>query len=174
MKLQKASATLKQTAIMLVFILALAGCATYKYEKAADPYKGYVVKRNDYLIPEYTVDTKNKAPEDLTLAQARFKRRHCIIDDYYKKMGRIENQFKVLIVDYPISMLTLVTAALRLPFIVISDYRYENNPQYRERVDKRDAALDKREEEKRDSLQNSLNKYIKKDLENEPPTEVTK
>jgi len=171
--MQGACYTLKQTAIIFALVFVLTGCATYKYDKASDPYKGYVVKRNDYLIPEYTTDTKNKAPEDLALAKARFKRRHAYVEDYYKKMGRIENQFKALFVDYPIEFVGLMTAVIRLPFVAVSDFKSENNPKYREKVEKREEALDKKEDRKRMSLQDALNKYIEKDLENEAPVKTT-
>lgn len=153
-------------------IFFLTGCASYKYELASDPYKGYVVKRNDFLIPEYTTDTKNKAPQNLAVAQQRFKRRQSVVDDYYKKMGRIENQFKDLIFGYPLFLVTLVTAAFRLPFIAVSDYRYEHDPKYKAIIDKRDAELDKREEGIKDGLQKSLNKFIENDMTKETASET--
>lgn len=157
----------KKICALILFIFFVSGCASYKYEKMADPYQGYVVKRNDYLIPEYTIDTKSKAPEDLIVAKQRFKRRHNIVDDYYKKMGRIENQFKVLIVDYPLCMISLLTAVIQLPYMMVCDYKYEHNAKYKERVDSRYDELDRREARRKESLQLSLNIFIERDLRRE-------
>ncbi|MDP2939055.1 MAG: hypothetical protein Q8O13_03090 [Candidatus Omnitrophota bacterium] len=145
----------------------ISSCASYKDELSGEPYKGYVYKRNDFLIPEYTVDTKNKAPEDLKLALNRFKRRRSIIEDYYKKMGRIENQFKSLIINYPLELFSLISIAARWPFIIVSDYRYDHNPKYKEKIDKRDEELDRKEEKIRKDLENKLNKFIERDLAKE-------
>ena len=154
--------------IILVFMFLVTGCASYKYEVVADPYKGYVVKRNDYIIPEYTTDTKNIAPEDLKIAEARFKRRRDAVTDYYEKMGRVESQFRNIVLDYPLCLVTMVSAVFRLPSIIVSDYRYEHNPKYRARIDKRDEEKDRKEEERIGSLQKSLNRFIENDLRKEP------
>lgn len=158
---------LKKILSLILAILFVTGCASYKYELASDPYKGYVVKRNDYLVPEYTADTKNTAPQDLNVAKARFKRRHRIVDHYYKKMDKIENQFSALVLGYPLFLASLVSAVFRLPFIIVSDYRYDHDPKYRQRIDDRDDARDKREEERIKNLQSDLNKFIEEDMNKE-------
>ncbi len=157
--------------VVIFLIFAVTGCASYKYELLSDQYKGYVVKRNDYLIPEYTIDSKNTAPKDLSIAKQRFTRRQKIVDDYYKKMGRIENQFKALIVGYPLFLLTLATAAIRLPFIAVSDFRYDHNPKYKEIIDNRIALQEKKEDERIASLHKGLINFIEKDLSKEAPSQ---
>jgi len=72
-----------------------AGCAPYKLQRGAPPYdKGYAAARDGKVIPEYTVGKDNTLPADIKLAQARFRRRKARVEDYYKKMGGIENRFK--------------------------------------------------------------------------------
>ena len=109
----------------LALALLLSGCATYKFHRGQKPYeKGYVVSRYNYTILEYTVGKDNSVPEDMGIARKRFKRRHRMVEHYYKKMGEIENRFKETFFDPPIMFLKFIGGVFRFPCILISDYRY--------------------------------------------------
>lgn len=86
---------MKKILILIALVVFLSGCATYKFQRGLKPYdKGYVVSRDDYTIVEYTIGKNNSVP-DLGLARQRFKKRRNIVEHYYKKMGYIENRFKM-------------------------------------------------------------------------------
>lgn len=163
----------KKITVLFLGILFLSGCATYKFHHGKAPYdKGYVVSRDDYAILEYTVGRDNQVPP-LKLAKERFNRRRKIVEDYYKKMGYIENHFKMAVYDPSIAFLKLVGGVFRLPFIAVSDYRYEHNPKYKEKIKKLEAEQDIREANRIKSLKEKLNEYLANDLTKEPPiTEV--
>ncbi len=150
-------------------IFNLMGCATYKFHHGKAPYnKGYVVSRDDYTIVEYTIGKDNTVP-NLKLAKERFKIRRDIVEDYYKRMGYIENHFKMVFWG-PVSMITKVAGGVfRLPFIAISDYRAAHNPQYKERLRKIEDKKDAREEARVNKLKDKLNAYIQKDLARREP-----
>jgi len=155
---------------LLLIALFLSGCATYKFHHGKAPYdKGYVVSRDDYAIPEYTLGKDNKVPP-LKVAKERFKRRRRVVEDYYKKMGFIENHFKTAVYEPPVTLLKMVGGIVRLPYIALSDYRYEHNPKYKERVKQNDAKQDDREAKRIASLKEKLNEYLVKDLAKEKPT----
>lgn len=156
--------------IFIVSFLAvlLSGCATYKFNHGKGEYeKGYVASRDDYTIIEYTVGNNNSVPEDLKLAQERFQRRKDIVEDYYKKMGLIENRFRQMFVNPPKMVFAVVTGPFRLPFAAVADHKYEHNPDYREMVKKKEKELDEKKEKLVKELRDSLNKYIQKDLKAE-------
>ena len=76
----------------------------------------------------------------------------------------MDNNFKKLMWE-PVEMFfSLIGGAFRLPFIVISDYRYEHNPEYREKIDRADEERDAREQARIDKLKSELNNYIQEDL----------
>ncbi len=141
------------------------GCATYKFQKGQPPYdKGYVVLRDGKSVLEYTVGKDNSVP-DLGLACQRFERRRPTVEYYYKKMGYIRSRFKETFVDPPVMLLKLVGGVFKLPFIAISDYRYNHNAEYREKIKQIEAEKDTQEEARIRQLQEELNSYIKKDIE---------
>lgn len=145
----------------------LSGCATYKFQRGAKPYdQGYVILRDDYTIAEYTIGEENSAP-DLVLAKERFKRRKNIIEDYYKRMGLIENRFKQAFWNPCIYSLKFLGGIFRMPSIFISNYRYEHDPVYRDKIRKMEAEQDAREEERIKKLKGKLNAYIQQDLTKE-------
>lgn len=163
------SGFLRKIIILSSGILFLTGCATYKFHHGKAPYdKGYMVSRDDYTIPEYTIGKDNQVPP-LKLAKERFNRRRKIVEDYYKRMGYIENHFKMAVYDPSVSFLKLIGGIFRLPFIAISDYRYEHNPKYKEKIKKMEAEQDNREANRIKSLTEKLNEYMVKDLAKETP-----
>jgi hypothetical protein len=152
---------------ILIFILLFifSGCANYKYTYGIAPYSdGYVVLRNNTLIPEYTIGRDKKAPKDLSLAKERFQRRRAKVEYYYKKMNVLYNPFSSLI-TYPLSLIGLISGIFKLPFIIISDYRYEHDPEYRERIDRLEEEKMKKEKEKRERLRKELDAFIMQDLQ---------
>lgn len=158
---------MKKSKILLFLILFLSGCTTYKFQKGQPPYdKGFVVSRDGYAIPEYTVGKDNSVPE-LEPAKERFRRRRSVVEYYYKKMGSIENRFKQVFWDYPVVFARFIGGIFRLPFIAISDYKYEHDPAYRKNVQMREEKQDAFERERLKMLREGLNKYIQSDLEAE-------
>lgn len=156
---------MKKVVILFLVALFLSGCATYKFHHGKEPYhhKGYVVSRDDYAILEYTVGKDNAVP-NLALARERFKRRRRIVEHYYKRMGFIENHFKMVFWNPTIFSLKIAGGLFRLPSIAISDYKYEHNPQYREKIRKLQEEKDSREEAHIKKLKDELDVYIQKDL----------
>jgi len=140
--------------------VSLAGCASYRFQKGQPPYdKGYTVLRDGYLIPEYTLGKENSLP-GIELAQERFRRRRGVVEHYYKKMGYIENRFKMTFCDPGVFFLKTVGGIFRLPGIAIADYRYEHNPAYRERVKQIEREKDAKEEARIKELRDKLSLYI--------------
>lgn len=150
-------------------VFTFMGCATYKFTHGKEPYhKGYVVSRDDYTILEYTAGKDNSVPK-LDLARERFKRRRKIVEHYYKRMGFLENHFKMVAVDPVIFFIKMVGGVFRLPIVAVSDYRYRNNPAYRDRIRKIEAEKDLAEEARIQRLKDQLNSYIQQDLARENP-----
>ncbi|MFA5410836.1 MAG: hypothetical protein WC321_03130 [Candidatus Omnitrophota bacterium] len=160
---------MKKCAALLLSVIFLSGCAAYKFQRGESPYdKGYVVSRDDYTIVEYTIGQDNSVP-DRKLARERFLRRRKIVEDYYKRMGYIESRFKMAFIDPPIILIKLMSGVFRLPCAAVSDYRYEHNPAYREKIKKLEDASDAREEARIKKFQEGLNRYIQEDLSRERP-----
>lgn len=160
---------MKKIAIFLLSFLFLSGCATYKFNTGEKPYdKGYVVTRDGYKIIEYTIGKDNSVPAELSQAKERFKRRRRLVEDSYKKMGYIENRFKMAVWDPAVYFVKIVGGVFRLPSVAISDYRYRRNPQYRERIRKLEAEKDVVEEARLNKLKAKLDTYINNDLAKEP------
>ncbi len=120
---------------LLLLVFVASGCASYKYGSGIKPYgKGYVVLRNNTVIPEYTLGGDNKAPLDLDLEKERFKSRRSKVEYYYKKLNIIYSIYSSFI-TYPAAIVGMVGGVFKLPFIFVSDYRYEHNPEYRKKID---------------------------------------
>jgi len=151
---------MRKLLVIILGTLFLCGCANYKFSHGKAPYdKGYLASRDGYTIPEYTIDKDNSAPE-LKVAQERFKERRRVVEDYYKRMGLIENRCKMAVWNPCIMFFKMTGGIFRLPFIAISDYRYNHNPKYRERITALDAKEDAREEAKIKKLKDALWAYI--------------
>lgn len=160
---------MKKIAI-LILVLFLSGCAPYKFQKGQPPYdKGYVASREGYTILDYTIGKDNTVAQNVALAKERFRRRRRVVEDYYKKMGAIENRFKQAVIDYPVMFFKLALGVFKMPGIAIKDYRYNHNSKYRERIDKLEEEKEAREQARIKKLKDALNNYIQKDLAKEPP-----
>ncbi len=162
---------MKKLTFLFLCLLFCSGCATYKYEKGAKaPYnKGYVVTRQNYMIPEYTVGKDNVVPSDLKLARERFKRRRHTVENYYKQMGLIENRFKQYVVNNMANMLKLVGGVFTLPYRAYEDYQYTHNKAYHDKIVRESEQDDAAEKIKFKTLRQELNTYIQDDLAKEPP-----
>jgi len=151
----------------MVASLLLSGCATYKFQKGAAPYdKGYVASYDGKPIPEYTLGQNNSVPE-LALAKERFNRRRSKVEYYYKKMGQIESRFKELFWDPPAMCLDFICGIFRWPFVAVADYKYNRNPQYKEKIDRMDEQKDELEKARINDLKVKLRAYIDEDLAKE-------
>jgi hypothetical protein len=106
-------------------------------------------------------------PANIELAQSRFKKRRTIVEDYYKKMGYIENHFKMAFWGPCAIFFKAIGGVFRLPFIAISDYKYGHNPEYRKKMEKIEEDKEAREETRIEKLKEELNIYIQKDLARE-------
>jgi len=160
---------MKKLIIVLPLILILAGCSTYKFQRGKAPYdQGYVVARDKRPILEYTVGKDNSVP-DIDIAKERFKRRRAQVEYYYKKMGYMENRFKQTFLDPPGLIFKFFIGLFRMPFIVTSDYRYNHNPKYKEKIDKLDENEYLAEKARIKDLRSKLDAYIKEDLIKEYP-----
>ena len=158
-------------AIFLLVVFISSGCSTYNYARGGESYAGgYVVLRNNNIIPEYTIGRKNTAPQELSLAKKRFGRRKDKVDRFYKKIGIFYSPFNS-IVGYPRAFLGVLCGLFKLPFMIVSDYRYEHNPKYKEIIDSREEKRKMRQDEELDRLKQELNLFIEKDLEIEEELE---
>ena len=157
----------KSKTIFLIILagLFLSGCATYSFRKGESPYNnGFVAARYDRVLPEYTLGKDNSVPDE-KIAKERFQRRRKQVEAYYKKMGYIENRFKQMFVDPPVLIFQTTIGIFRMPAIAIRDYKYNHDPLYKAKVDKKDDAAYKAEKERLKALKAELNSYIQKDLE---------
>ncbi|MDD5431708.1 MAG: PKD domain-containing protein [Candidatus Omnitrophica bacterium] len=160
---------MKKIILLMFAAFLLSGCATYKFQKGLPPHdKGYVASRDGKVILEYTVGKDDSVP-DLTIAKQRFKRRRVTVEDYCKKIGSVENRFKEMFVDYPVMIFKFITGVFRLPFIAVSEYKYEHDPEYRKKIQAIEAKKDVEERARIKEIRDKLNAYIKEDLAKEPP-----
>jgi hypothetical protein len=148
-------------AVFLCFFLC--GCATYNIKEEKN---GFVFTRYKKLIPEYTVGAEGSFPGK-ELARERFERRRKSVEYYYKKMGFIDNRFKQDFIEPPVIFIKFLFGILRVPFIIISDYKYDHNPQYKEMVDKLEDQRYEAERTRIKDLKEELASYIKEDLAKE-------
>jgi len=153
--------------IVALGAMALSGCATYIFQKAHDPYgDGYVVAREKVVVPEYTLGQGTTTP-DLAVARERFARRKSVVEDYYKKMGIMENRFKENFYDHLAAMVKLATGVFRVPGLIIREYRMNHNPAYRARVRKLQEEQDACEAARTQQLKEGLRAYLDRDLAGE-------
>jgi len=158
---------MRKFGIILLAFVFLSGCATYKYHHGKTPYdKGYVVAREDYTILEYTLGKDNTVP-NLDLAKERFKRRRDVVEDYYKRMGFIENRAKMTFWDPAAMFLKLVGGIFYLPFAAVSEFRYSHDAAYKAKIDKMDADREAAEATRIKALKEKLNVYVQQDLDKE-------
>lgn len=158
---------MRKMILLVLLVVFLSGCATYKFQRGKEPYnKGYVVSRDDYIIPEYTIGKDNSVPS-IELAKERFKKRRQMVEYYYEKMGYIENKLKTTFWEPTVLFLKFIGGVFRLPSIAIADYKYEHNPQYREKIIKMQQEQDALEEARIQNLKKELNSYIQKELAKE-------
>ena len=156
---------MKKLVVLLSSVIFLSGCATYKFHPGKSPYdKGYVVSRDGYSIAEYTVGKDNAVPADINLAKERFRKRRKTVESYYKKMGLIESRTKMYFWDPPVVLVKFIGGMFRLPFIAISDYKYQHNPAYREKINKKEDEVIAKEETRMKSLKDQLNAYIQREV----------
>ncbi|MGA2775560.1 MAG: PKD domain-containing protein [Candidatus Omnitrophota bacterium] len=160
---------MKKIIFLLVAAFILSGCATYKFQKGVKPPfdKGYVATYDGDLIPEYTVGKNNSVPADLSLAKERFKRRRLVVEKYYKDMGYIENHVKEVFLDPPVMIAHIIIGIFKLPSIAYSEYKFNNDPKYREKIIKIEEDEYEREKTRIKALKEELNNYIQKDLTRE-------
>ena len=159
---------MKRLYLIPFLVLFLCGCATYSIQEEKD---GFAVARYKKVIPEYTQGADNSFPQK-GLAQERFNRRRKTVEDYYKKMGFIDNRFKQVFMEPPLVFMQFIAGVFRMPFIMVSDYRYNRNPQYKERMDKIDDEKYEAEKARIKGLKDSLSLYIQEDLAKEVPGQV--
>jgi len=159
---------LKRLYLIPFLVLFLCGCATYSIQEEKD---GFAVARYKKVIPEYTQGADNSFPQK-GIAQERFNRRRKTVEDYYKKMGFIDNRFKQVFMDPPLVFVQFIAGVFRMPFIMVSDYRYNRNPRYKERMDKIDDEKYESEKARIKGLKDRLNLYIQEDLAKEAPRQV--
>jgi len=156
---------MKKILILILLSFVLTGCATYKFRSGEKPYEGgYVASRDGYTIAEYTLGENDAPPGDLAVAKERFRRRRKHVEHYYKKMGYVENRFKMAVWNPIVYTLKTFRGILRLPFVAISDYRYEHNPAYREKVDRKEDERELREEVNIQKLKEKLYRYVQQDI----------
>lgn len=159
---------MKKILILLFLAFILSGCATYKFQKSASSKDaGYVVAYDSKPILEYTVG-KDKSLPDLDLAKVRFNRRRATVEYYLKKSGEIESRFKEILWDTPTMVLDFFGGILRWPFTAVSDYKYNHDLKYKERMDRRDEENDDFQRAKVNQFKEKLAAYIAQDLAKEP------
>ncbi len=164
---------MKKLLCLIVSALFLSGCVPYTFQRGEPPYdKGYVVARGNLTIVEYTIGENNSVPR-LKLARERFKKRRGTVEDYYKKMGYIEDPYKMTFVDPVVTMVRLFGGIFYLPVLAVKDYKYEHDPEYRQKVINMQNEEDAKEAARIQKLKEELNSYIEKELAKEQPLEQT-
>lgn len=153
---------LLSSAACLLSLVFLCGCATtFTFAPGGKKYdNGYVVQRNDIIIPEFTVDKLGKAPADLNVAKARFKRRKKAIIHFYQEMG----YFGSVISEDAGLFLSAFTVPVRTPIEGINYNKYKNDPVYRAKIDAQDLEEQKKEQAKLKAIEDKMREYIEKDM----------
>lgn len=154
--------------LLLCCALFLSGCAVHQFQKS-QRLGGYGVARFGYVIPEYTIDLDNKAPQDLELARQRYRRRKDRVERAYIKMGQIEDYLTRYISHYPKIMWSVFANTLKMPFHIVSEYRYQHDEKYRAHIDELDARRDAKEDARIKQIKDELHEFIRQDLEKEKP-----
>jgi hypothetical protein len=156
---------MRKSLVLLLAVITLSGCTTYKFQKGLKPYdKGYVVSRRGFVIAEYTIGENSTVPADLELAQERFSRRKKSVEYYYEKLGDIDSNFKSYFLKPLSTAGGLVASPVRLPLAAYQDYKYEHDPAYKEKMDKIDDQADQKQRERVKIVRDYLSKYIQDDL----------
>lgn len=159
---------------LLISTLLLSGCSTYRFSRGKPPYdKGYVASRDDNTILEYTVGKDNTVP-NVKLAKERFKRRRSSVEHYYKKMGYIDDYFMITFVNPTVSVVRIACGAFFLPYFLVSDYRYDHDPEYRKRIIRLEEEKDAFEEARINKVKAQLREYIEEDLAAEEGKPIVK
>jgi len=162
---------LRKILFLLLITFILSGCATYKFKKSGpSATPGYLVTYDDESILEYTVGKDNTLP-DMELAKERFKRRRSTVEYYYKKMGLIEPRLKEVFWDPAAMFVDFLWGIFRWPYTAITDYKYNRDPKYKERIDKLDEQKDALEKARVGSLKQKLDAYVAADLAKESPAQ---
>ena len=157
---------MRKIIVLFICLGLLSGCTVHRFQKSKG-LGGYGVARFGYVIPEYTVDLDNKAPEDLPLAMDRFKRRKGTVESTYIKMGQIEDYITRYITHFPKIMWSLFANTIKMPFHIVSEYRYAHSEKYRQKIDDLDLQAKAKEEERVSALKSQLREFIQQDLEKE-------
>lgn len=158
---------MKKILVLFLFAFILSGCATYKYQHGKKPYdQGYVITRNNQTVLEYTLGESNTVP-DKDLAEERFKRRRPAVENFYKRMGYIESYYRIYFWNYASMLVDAIGGIFRMPGIAISDYKYNHDPKYKERIIKIEDEQEVKEEARINKIKDELREYVKKDLEKE-------
>ncbi|MCX5705674.1 MAG: PKD domain-containing protein [Candidatus Omnitrophica bacterium] len=156
---------MRKSFVLLLAVIALSGCTTYKFQKGLKPYdQGYVVSRRGFVIAEYTIGENSTVPAALELAQERFSRRKKSVEYYYEKLGDIDSNFKSYFLKPLSTAGGLVTSPVRLPMAAYQDYKYEHNSAYKEKMDKIDDQADQKQRDRVKIIRDYLSKYIQDDL----------
>ena len=160
---------MKMILALFLSLTLVSGCAPYKVVRGIKPpvKDGYVFLRDGVMLPEYTIGVGGVAPDNVYLAKERFKRRRKIVEEYYKKMGIIENRFRENIPDRLGYTLGIMGSMFTLPVRTVKSYCYEYNRKYHAKVDKVAAEKEALEKARMDKLRTELKDYIKRDLEQE-------
>ncbi|MGD0336253.1 MAG: PKD domain-containing protein [Candidatus Omnitrophota bacterium] len=160
---------MKKVSVLFLLIVFSCGCTTaYKFQTGKPPFdQGYVVARRGYVIPEYTVGADKSVPKDMSVAEKRFKRRKDRVEDSYKRMGYIQNGFMGSAVDSVFMIGELIVGIFKWPFTAVSEYKYNHNALYRQKMDKLDEEKEAKELERVGKLKAALDDYIQKDLSKE-------
>lgn len=158
---------LKKILIIALFVPLLQGCTVHKFQKSKSLDGGYAVARFGYVIPEYTADLNKKAPKDLKLAKERYLRRKWIVENYYIQMGKIDTYFRRFVGRYPPLISSLAGNVFKTPFNIVSEYRYDHNEAYRQRIDKADAMQKAKEDARNKMIMEKLYEFIRQDLQKE-------
>lgn len=158
---------LKKILIIALFMPLLTGCTVHKFQKAKSLDGGYAVARFGYVIPEYTVNLDKKAPKDLKLAKQRYLRRKWIVENYYIQMGKIDTYFRRYVWRYPQMISSLAANVFKSPFNITSEYRYDHNQAYRQKIDKADAMQKAKEDARNKMIMEKLYEFIRQDLQKE-------
>lgn len=159
---------MRKILVLLFFAFILSGCATYKFQKSGpSASQGYVATYDGKPLLEYTIGKEKSLPPELTLAKERFKRRRAKVEYYYKNMGQIRSRMMEFFWDPPAMLVDFMWGVVRWPFIAYSDYKYNRNPKYREKVDKFDEQKEALEKARVNSLREKLNAYINEDIARE-------
>jgi len=164
---------MRKISALLLSLLFLSGCATYKIQKGQSPYdSGYVAAKDGRTILEYTVGKDNSVSPDLETAQERFNRRKMTVEQYYEKMGYMKSRLKQTFGEPPVMLAKFIGGFFRLPFIAVSNYKYNHDPKYKENIDRLEQERAEAERKRISALKEELNAYVQKDIETEPPRPV--